>query len=68
MSNDVAVRNVHLRLSTIVDARAQALDAESVLDTASLDRYTFMRARLPAGARATWFTTASRPNDEDDMK
>jgi phospholipid-binding lipoprotein MlaA len=39
---EVAVRNTIYGVG-YVDARAQALDAESVLDTAAIDRYRFLR-------------------------
>ena len=40
--NDVPVRNVLYGLG-FVDARAQALQSESFVDQAALDRYTFIR-------------------------
>ncbi len=42
MIPDVAVRNVIYGIGAI-DARAQALDATSLIEQASLDPYTFVR-------------------------
>ena len=62
--NDVAVRNSIYGVNYL-DERAEALDAESVLDTASLDRYRFLRGAYLKARRYKVYE-GKPPPDEDE--
>jgi phospholipid-binding lipoprotein MlaA len=61
---DVPVRNVMYGIGYL-DLRSQALDAGSVLDTASLDRYRFLRGAYLKARRYKVYD-GKPPPDEDD--
>jgi len=61
---DIPLRNSILGVDYL-DARAQALDAGSVLDTASLDRYRFLRGAYLKSRRYQVYD-GKPPPDEDD--
>jgi phospholipid-binding lipoprotein MlaA len=62
---DVPLRNAIYGVG-YVDARAQALNAESVLDTAALDRYRFLRNAYLKNRRYQVYDGKPPPEDEDD--
>jgi phospholipid-binding lipoprotein MlaA len=62
--NDVAVRNVIYGLG-LLDARAQALGATSLIDQASLDPYTFVR-RAYLQQRQYLVYDGNPPREKDD--
>jgi phospholipid-binding lipoprotein MlaA len=64
--NDVAVRNSLYGVGYL-DTRAQALDAESVLDTAALDKYRFLRGAY-LKARRYQVYEGKPPSDEEDQQ
>jgi len=63
--NDIGVRNSLYGLGYL-NARAQALDAESVLDAASLDRYLYLRNAY-LRARRYQLYEGKPPPDADDQ-
>jgi phospholipid-binding lipoprotein MlaA len=62
---DVPLRNSIYGVG-YVDVRAQALNAESVLDTAALDRYRFLRNAYLKNRRYQVYDGKPPPEDEDD--
>jgi phospholipid-binding lipoprotein MlaA len=62
---DVPLRNSIYGVG-YVDARAQALSAESVLDTAALDRYRFLRNAYLKNRQYQVYDGKPPPEDEDD--
>jgi len=62
--DNVALRNSITGVNYL-DARARALDAESVLDTASLDRYRFLRGAYLKSRRYKVYDGKPPPDDED---
>jgi phospholipid-binding lipoprotein MlaA len=62
---DVPLRNSIYGVG-YVDLRAQALNAESVLDTAALDRYRFLRNAYLKNRRYQVYDGKPPPEDEDD--
>jgi len=62
---DIAVRNSLYGIG-YVDARAQALSAESVLDTAALDRYRFLRNSYLKNRRYQVYDGKPPPEEDED--
>jgi phospholipid-binding lipoprotein MlaA len=62
---DIAVRNSLYGIG-YVDARAQALSAESVLDTAALDRYRFLRNAYLKNRRYQVYDGKPPPEEDED--
>ena len=62
---DVPVRNSIYGMN-YVDTRAQALSAESVLDTAALDRYRFLRNAYLKNRRYQVYDGKPPPEDDED--
>jgi phospholipid-binding lipoprotein MlaA len=62
---DVPVRNSIYGIG-YVDTRAQALSAESVLDTAALDRYRFLRNAYLKNRRYQVYEGKPPPEDDED--
>jgi phospholipid-binding lipoprotein MlaA len=62
---DVPLRNSIYGVG-YVDARAQALNAESVLDTAALDRYRFLRNAYLKNRRYQVYDGKPPPEEDDD--
>jgi phospholipid-binding lipoprotein MlaA len=63
--NEVAVRNTIYGVGYL-DARAQALSAESVLDTAALDRYRFLRNAYLKNRRYQIYEGKPPPDEDED--
>jgi phospholipid-binding lipoprotein MlaA len=63
--DDVAVRNTLYGVG-YVDLRAQALSAESVLDTAALDKYRFLRNAYLKNRRFQVYDGKPPPEEDDD--
>ena len=62
---DVAVRNTIYGVG-YVDGRAQALSAESVLDTAALDRYRFLRNAYLKNRRYQVYEGKPPPEEDEE--
>jgi phospholipid-binding lipoprotein MlaA len=63
--NNIALRNSLYGLGYL-DLRAQALSAESVLDTAALDRYRFLRNAYLKNRRYQVYDGKPPPDEDDD--
>ncbi|HEV8257853.1 MAG TPA: VacJ family lipoprotein [Casimicrobiaceae bacterium] len=63
--NEIPVRN-SLYAIGYVDTRAQALSAESVLDTAALDRYRFLRNAYLKNRRYQVYEGKPPPEEDED--
>ena len=62
---DVAVRNSIYGVGYL-DGRAQALSAESVLDTAALDRYRFLRNAYLKNRRYQVYEGKPPPEEDEE--
>jgi len=63
--NDIPVRNTLYGIGYL-DTRAQALSAESVLDTAALDRYRFLRNAYLKNRRFQVYDGKPPPEEDED--
>lgn len=63
--NDIPVRNTLYGIGYL-DLRAQALSAESVLDTAALDKYRFLRNAYLKNRRFQVYDGKPPPEEDDD--
>jgi phospholipid-binding lipoprotein MlaA len=63
--NDIPVRNTLYGLGYL-DTRAQALSAESVLETAALDKYRFLRSAYLKNRRFQIYDGKPPPEEDDD--
>ena len=63
--NEIPVRNTLYGIGYL-DTRAQALSAESVLDTAALDKYRFLRNAYLKNRRYQIYEGKPPPEEDDD--